>query len=77
MCPSCKHENRAGRTFCVQCGGALPLACRSCGATIEPRERFCGECGEPLAEAVHELGEAEPLRRRVEVSRSRGLRKGL
>ena len=26
LCPSCKHENRAGRKFCVHCGAGLELA---------------------------------------------------
>ena len=25
VCPSCKHENRAGRKFCVHCGAGLEL----------------------------------------------------
>jgi class 3 adenylate cyclase len=48
LCPSCKHENRAGRRFCVHCGAGLGLACPSCGARSEPGERFCGECGTGL-----------------------------
>jgi len=49
LCPSCGHENRAGRRFCVQCGAGLELACSSCGASTEPGGRFCGECGKSLA----------------------------
>jgi hypothetical protein len=49
FCPSCKHENRAGRRFCVHCGAGLDLSCPSCGASAEPGERFCGECGKNLA----------------------------
>ena len=45
FCPSCKHENRADRKFCVHCGAGLELTCRSCGASAQPGERFCGECG--------------------------------
>ena len=33
FCPSCKHENREGRKFCVHCGTGLELTCPSCGAT--------------------------------------------
>jgi double zinc ribbon protein len=43
VCPSCGHENRVGRRFCVQCGAGLALACPSCGADAEPGERFCGD----------------------------------
>src|SRR6266542_1781225 len=49
FCPSCKHENRAGRKFCVHCGAGLELSCPSCGASGEPGEPFCGECGKSLA----------------------------
>jgi hypothetical protein len=48
LCPSCKHENRAGRKFCVHCGAGLELSCPSCGARAEPGEQFCGECGKSL-----------------------------
>jgi class 3 adenylate cyclase/tetratricopeptide (TPR) repeat protein len=47
-CPSCKHENRAGRKFCVHCGAGLEPSCPSCGAKAEPREPFCGQCGTEL-----------------------------
>ncbi len=47
-CPSCKHENRAGRKFCVHCGAGLELSCPSCGACAEPGEPFCGQCGTEL-----------------------------
>ena len=49
FCPSCKHENRAGRKFCVHCGAGLESSCPSCGASAEPGEPFCGECGKWLA----------------------------
>jgi Double zinc ribbon len=49
FCPFCKHENRAGRKFCVHCGAGLELICPSCGARAEPGEPFCGECGKSLA----------------------------
>src|SRR6058998_846082 len=50
LCPSCKHENRAVRKFCVHCGAGLEFSCcPSCGASTEPGEQFCGECGKSLA----------------------------
>jgi Double zinc ribbon/Adenylate and Guanylate cyclase catalytic domain len=49
LCPSCRHENRVGRKFCVHCGAGLGISCPSCGASAEPGEPFCGECGKPLA----------------------------
>jgi Double zinc ribbon len=49
FCPSCKHENRAGRKFFVHCDAGLDFSCPSCGASNEPGERFCGECGKALA----------------------------
>jgi class 3 adenylate cyclase/tetratricopeptide (TPR) repeat protein len=48
LCPSCGTENREGRKFCAECGGALALACPTCGAANEPGERFCGDCGGAL-----------------------------
>jgi hypothetical protein len=60
LCPSCKHENRAGRRFCVHCGAGLELTCLSCGASAEPGEPFCGECGKPLADVAHEPTSREP-----------------
>src|SRR6201984_2513560 len=49
FCPSCKHENRAGRKFCIHCGAGLESSCPSCGARTEPGEQYCGECGKSLA----------------------------
>jgi len=51
-CPSCKHENRAERRFCAECGTALSLPCAACGATNDPGEKFCGGCGARLATAA-------------------------
>jgi hypothetical protein len=50
FCPSSKHENRAGRKFCVYCRGgleasAVPRAVRA----PSHGEQFCGQCGKPLA----------------------------
>ncbi|MGB2875887.1 MAG: adenylate/guanylate cyclase domain-containing protein [Gaiellaceae bacterium] len=63
LCPSCGTENREGRKFCAECGGALALACPSCGAANEPGERFCGECGAALAGAAPApVAAARPVR---------------
>src|SRR5438874_12574230 len=51
-CPSCSYDNRAGRKFCVECGGALALASAACGAPYEAGEKFCGERGAPLGAAT-------------------------
>ena len=50
QCPSCGHENREGRNFCVECGSrfSTELRCANCGAASEREEKFCGECGESL-----------------------------
>ena len=48
-CLQCGTDNRAGRRFCAQCGGALRLACPACGAENEHGDRFCGACGAALA----------------------------
>src|SRR5262245_59002613 len=60
FCPSCKHENRAGRKFCVHCGAGLAVDCPSCGAAAEPGERFCGECGKNLTDSPKTLTERDP-----------------
>ncbi len=51
-CPSCNHDNRAGRKFCAECGSALALACAACSAPYEAGEKFCGECGAALGTAA-------------------------
>ncbi len=61
FCPSCKHEDRAGRKFCVHCGAGLELCCPSCGASTEPGERFCGEHGELPAEPAKPRPPPDPL----------------
>ena len=38
-CPSCKHENRAGRKFCAQCGAELAPKCVVCGKKNELGEK--------------------------------------
>jgi class 3 adenylate cyclase len=52
QCSRCQTENRAGRRFCAQCGGKLPLPCAACGFANEPGESFCGGCGAPLGTPV-------------------------
>src|SRR6185503_16274165 len=47
-CPSCNHDNRAGRRFCTECGATLSVACPSCGAPAEAGGKFCGGCGAEL-----------------------------
>ena len=49
-CRSCGAENRAGRKFCVECGGRLALNCMACGTPHAAGEKFCGECGASLVE---------------------------
>jgi class 3 adenylate cyclase/tetratricopeptide (TPR) repeat protein len=48
-CPSCRHDNRADRRFCTECGTKLAEGCPSCGAPIEVGEKFCGGCGAALS----------------------------
>ena len=60
LCPSCKHENRAGRKFCVHCGVGLELSCPSCGASAEPGEPFCGECGKSLTRVATPAAQPDP-----------------
>src|SRR5215472_6686797 len=51
LCPSCKHDNRADRRFCAECGAPLATACTVCGTSNEPGEKFCGRCGTTLSAA--------------------------
>jgi len=60
FCPFCKHENRAGRKFCVHCGAGLELTCPSCGTSAEPGEPFCGECGQRLGESPKRAPTPDP-----------------
>ena len=46
-CPSCDHDNRSGRKFCVECGTVLALACAACGAPHDAGEKH--ECRAHLA----------------------------
>jgi double zinc ribbon protein len=79
FCPSCKHENRAGRKFCVHCGAGLELACPSCGVRSEPGERFCGECGTnaaslPKTSAIPEPHAPKHIVNRTQAEQSRSRR---
>jgi hypothetical protein len=59
-CSGCQADNREGRRFCAQCGGALPPDCPACGFANEPGEKFCGGCGAPLARAAADVSPASP-----------------
>ncbi len=58
LCPRCQHENREGRRFCAQCGGALATVCPACGFINEPGDQFCGGCGA-------QLGAPQPARAKL------------
>jgi class 3 adenylate cyclase/tetratricopeptide (TPR) repeat protein len=68
-CSRCQTDNRIGRRFCAECGGALPSACAACGFANDPGELFCGGCGVRLeAESVGEgLARQEAERRHLTV----------
>ena len=57
-CSRCQTDNREGRRFCAECGGALPSTCAACGFSNEPEERFCGGCGARLETAAAAEGPA-------------------
>jgi hypothetical protein len=58
-CSTCGTENREGRRFCAECGGALAApTCPACGAANAAGERFCGDCGAPLAAMASSAGSA-------------------
>ncbi|MDP9340784.1 MAG: zinc-ribbon domain-containing protein, partial [Actinomycetota bacterium] len=65
ICPNCGTENRAGRKFCANCGGALAVACPSCGAANEPEDRFCGKCGSALGVEAANAAAAPASERRL------------
>jgi class 3 adenylate cyclase/tetratricopeptide (TPR) repeat protein len=52
LCPQCRFENRAGVSFCEECGATLDIACSSCGAAVPAGRKFCGACGKALDGAV-------------------------
>jgi hypothetical protein len=61
-CGRCAHENRPGRRFCAECGGALSVECKSCGFANEPGEKFCGGCGAPVSASVPGVPESDSPR---------------
>src|SRR5215208_4394711 len=48
QCPQCQADNREGRRFCGECGGALAVLCPTCGFSNDGGEKFCGGCGSSL-----------------------------
>lgn len=60
-CPSCHADNREGRRFCRECGGALSTACAACGFFNEPGEAFCGGCGLSVGAKGAAPGERRPV----------------
>src|SRR5262245_45568076 len=55
-CPSCGQVNRAGASFCGECGTSLKQAstCTACGAPNPRQHKFCDSCGRPT-------GAVEPI----------------
>ena len=45
ICGHCGAENKAGRSFCSQCGHSLSAICPDCGYENDQNDRFCGGCG--------------------------------
>jgi Adenylate and Guanylate cyclase catalytic domain/Double zinc ribbon len=52
LCPQCRFENRAGVSFCEECGARLDVVCPSCGAAVPAGRKFCGGCGKALGGAT-------------------------
>src|SRR5205085_3459571 len=50
-CPSCRHDNPEGASFCGECGARLAALCPSCNAANAPSNKFCHNCGTRLAAA--------------------------
>lgn len=48
ICPRCRARNRAGQSFCEQCGASLSATCPQCAAPAIGSVSFCGACGASL-----------------------------
>ena len=50
-CLTCGHRNRAGASFCGECGASLAqdVLCPNCGTSNPTGQRFCDGCGQRLA----------------------------
>ena len=53
-CPECQFENRAGVSFCEECGSRLELTCPECRGKVPAGRKFCGYCGTRLSAVVQE-----------------------
>src|SRR3990172_4106464 len=53
-CPSCRHENREGATFCGGCAAPLAdaIACANCGTPNPSGQKFCDACAAALEAAA-------------------------
>ena len=47
-CVDCGTENASDNRWCIACGKAFPLVCRSCTHANQHDARFCANCGSPL-----------------------------
>jgi serine/threonine protein kinase len=56
QCSSCNRENEAGRSFCAECGTALPIDCPACGVRNAGDVKFCGSCGAALPVPRRSMG---------------------
>ena len=50
-CPTCRHENPAQATSCLECGVRLALSCSHCGTELPASAKFCLECGARVTHA--------------------------
>jgi class 3 adenylate cyclase len=59
-CTRCQHENPAGSSFCLECGGRLALTCASCGTDLPGGSKFCNKCGTPTSSPTGQPRFASP-----------------
>src|SRR5262249_8412931 len=70
ICPRCGAQVASNRSFCGDCGMALPWLCSSCGGENPADKPFCGDCGAARGIAIRppQSAAAVPLPERRLVS---------
>lgn len=65
-CSQCGHINSDGVEICLNCAGAMGVACPACGQPVQPGKKFCGECGHRMPQAWPESGTSPRVNRMME-----------
>src|SRR6185437_13221692 len=63
-CSTCRSENAADASFCINCGSSLYRVCPQCRHRNTPTARYCVECGSGivLANDVRQTDGIQPKR---------------